>query len=81
MTVVEELLCRSRPHGAGFTLVGHWCLLSSPFWCVFCERGWVVLWCGLKLATSLLILGPLGGGPLVQAKDSCYLCSVQGYLV
>ena len=51
-TIADKLLCRGWPHRAGFALVGLWFLLSLSFGYVIYGAGCMVLWCGLKQATS-----------------------------
>lgn len=46
-----ELMCRDLSYGVGFISTRLWCLQSLPFWFILCGGDWVVLWCGLKLAT------------------------------
>lgn len=40
---------------------GLWCLPSLSFACVVCWGVWVMLWCGVKLATRCWFWGLLGG--------------------
>lgn len=58
----DEVLCRGRPHGAGFISAGLWCLLSPPLVCInYRAIGWCsgLVWRWLLV---MLVLWPLGKG-------------------
>lgn len=63
---MNYLLCRLCPYGVIFVLAGsgdcqdH--LFTDSIYLSTCGSNQVVLCCGLKLATSVLVLGPHGRG-------------------
>lgn len=59
-TTVEELLCRSRPYGAGLTSVELWCSVSQSLLCVVPGGGEVVICHGRSWLLDALALEPLG---------------------
>lgn len=64
------------PHRVRFALSKIWCLSSPPSG----GASWLMFWCGLELATSGLVLGPLGRGLGAGQGQNC-LCEPWGHQV
>ena len=66
-TMSKKLLFRGQPHEAELASAGLWCLLCLFRDCFTCGGCWVVVWCGLKLAT---IYTGFGASQEMKAKVS-----------